>query len=265
MFPHLRDLDRIHQRAPRRILKDRMDPFHFHTQEEFVSRYRLTKQATRTVIEQMSPQLPEVQGNRGLPIPHHLQVLIALRYMATGSFQLTISDCLEVSQAAVSRCISRVSKAIAMHGRQFIKMPAHNESLQVMEEFKDIDGMPGIVGCIDCTHVVISKPPGDRSEVFRNRKGKFSINVQGVCGPQLQFFNIVTRWPGSAHDSNIFARSRLCAEMEGGAHRGILLGDAGYACRPFVFTPLRAPQMSFWCMEEEIQLCWKIHAHLLRK
>lgn len=162
--------------------------------------------------------------------------------MATGSFQLVISDCLDVSQAAVSRCISRVSKAIAMQGRQFIKMPAYNESLQVMEDFRNIGGMPGIVGCIDCTHVVISKPPGDRSEVFRNRKGKFSMNVQAVCGPQLQFFNIVARWPGSAHDSNIFGRSRLCAEMEGGAHRGVLLGDAGYACRPFVFTPLRAPQ-----------------------
>lgn len=67
MFPHLRDLDRLRHRAPRRIIKDRMDPFHFHTEEEFICRYRLTKQATRSVIEQVSPELPEVQGNRGKP------------------------------------------------------------------------------------------------------------------------------------------------------------------------------------------------------
>ncbi|MPC69138.1 hypothetical protein E2C01_063353 [Portunus trituberculatus] len=99
MFPHLHDLDRIHQRAPRIILKDRIDPFHFHTEEEFICWHRLTKQATRSMIE-VSPELPEVHGNRGLPIPHHLQVLIALKYMATGSFQLIISDCLEGREPA---------------------------------------------------------------------------------------------------------------------------------------------------------------------
>ncbi|XP_045124755.1 putative nuclease HARBI1 [Portunus trituberculatus] len=129
-----------------------------------------------------------------------------------------------------------------MLGHQIIKMPAPNETLQVMEHFENIADMPGIIGCIDCTHIQITKPPGDRSETFRNRKGKFSINVQAVCGPQLQFFNIVAKWPGSAHDSNIFNRSRLCAEMEEGIHRGILLSDAGYACRNFLFTPLRNPQ-----------------------
>ncbi|MPD05696.1 hypothetical protein E2C01_101454 [Portunus trituberculatus] len=64
MFPHLRGLDRIHQRAPRRILKDRMHPFHLHTEEEFICRYRLIKQATRSVIEQVSQELAEVHGNR---------------------------------------------------------------------------------------------------------------------------------------------------------------------------------------------------------
>ena len=63
-----------------------------------------------------------------------------------------------------------------------------NERLQVMEDFKNIGGMPGIIECIDCTHVLIAKPPVEQSEIFRNRKGKFSINVQAVCGPQLQFF-----------------------------------------------------------------------------
>lgn len=155
---------------------------------------------------------------------------------------MTISDCYDVSQPTVSRCISRVSRAVASMSHDFIRMPAEHESLQVMEDFARIGNMLGIIGCIDCTHIVIVKPPGEDSERFRNRKGRFSLNVQAVCGPNLMFFNIVARWPGSSHDSNIFDNSRLCVEMEEGQHRGRLLGDAGYPCRNFLFTPLRNPQ-----------------------
>lgn len=175
-------------------------------------------------------------------MPPHLQVLITLRYMATGSFQLIISDCHDVSQPTVSRCVSRVSRAIASMRPEVIKMPTHDESLNVMQDFKNIGHMPGIIGCIDCTHVLIQKPRGNNTELFRNRKGKFSFNVQAVCGPQLQFFNVVARWPGSTHDSRIFWNSTLCMEMENGMHRGRLLGDAGYSCTPYMFTPLRDPQ-----------------------
>ena len=155
---------------------------------------------------------------------------------------MTISDCYDVSQPTVSRCISRVSRAVASMSHDIIRMPAEHESMQVMEDFSGIGNMPGIIGCIDCTHVVISKPPGEDSERYRNRKGRFSLNVQAVCGPDLKFFNVVARWPGSAHDSNIFDNSHLCVEMEEGRHRGRLLGDAGYPCRNFLFTPLRNPQ-----------------------
>lgn len=178
----------------------------------------------------------------GLPIPLHLQVLIALRYMATGSSQVTISDSFDVSQGSVSSCISQVSRAVAMLGRDVIKMPTRNASLDVMLEFKNRTKMPGIIGCIDCTHVLITEPPGDQVEVFKNRKGMFSLNVQAVCGPQLQFYNIVARWPGSVHKCHIFDNSRLCAEMEKGMYRGCLLGDAAYSCRRFLFTPLSQPE-----------------------
>lgn len=38
--------------------------------------------------------------------------------------------------------------------------------------------MPGVGGCIDCTHIKIQNPGGLHGEVFRNRKGWFSLNVQ---------------------------------------------------------------------------------------
>ena len=105
-----------------------------------------------------------------------------------------------------------------------------------------IAGMPGVIGCIDCTHIALQMPTHPRPEIFRNRKGYFSLNVQAVCGPKLEFYNIVARWPGSAHDSNIFNNSRLCQELEDDLHPGHLLGDSGYPCRNYLLTPLTSPQ-----------------------
>lgn len=178
----------------------------------------------------------------GSPVPAYLQVLIALRFFATGGQQLTISDCYDVSQPYVSLCVKRVAAVIGGMCRQIVKMPSGNDVTRVMGQFQAIAGMPAIIGAIDCTHIKICRPPGDRPELYRNRKGYFSLNVQAVCGPDLQFFNVVSRWWGSAHDSNIFDNSRLCQEFEDGLHRGHLLGDAGYPCRKYLLTPLINPR-----------------------
>ena len=63
--------------------------------------------------------------------------------------------------------------------------------------------------------------------------------MQAACDANLKITNIVARWCGSTHDSRIFDNSRLCSEFENGDRNGILLGDAGYACRKYLLTPLR--------------------------
>lgn len=84
---------------------------------------------------------------------------------------------------------------------------------------------------------------GENAETFRNRKGYFSINVQTIVKPDLQILDIVSRWPGSVHDSTIFSNCGRRAEFESG-HFGsaLLLGDGGYGVRPFLLTPLERPQ-----------------------
>lgn len=58
------------------------------------------------------------------------------------------------------------------------KLPTATEAFGVMRQFYAIAGFPGVTGCINCTHVPIRSLGGDDAEVFRNRKGYFSANVQ---------------------------------------------------------------------------------------
>ena len=63
-----------------------------------------------------------------------------------------------------------------------------------------------------------------------------------VCDANMVFTNLVVNWPGSVHDARVFRESGLCAALERGDYKGILLGDKGYRCDNNLFTPLREPQ-----------------------
>ena len=78
--------------------------------------------------------------------------------------------------------------------------------------------------------------------MFRNRKGYFSLNIQAVCGPDLKFYDVVSRWPGSTHDSRIFENSMINLRLEQGEINGHLLGDAGYALKQYLLTPYPDPR-----------------------
>lgn len=77
---------------------------------------------------------------------------------------------------------------------------------------------------------------------FINRKGFFALNVQMITDAKMVVINIVARWPGSTHDSRIFANSRLNDYLANMQHRGYLVGDSGYPCLPYLMTPLRNPK-----------------------
>ncbi|XP_063857373.1 putative nuclease HARBI1 [Scylla paramamosain] len=226
----------------RKVIRDRSNPFEDLAEEEFLQRFRLTKECVLNLLQNIRGHLPIAADARGCPIPQHLQLLITLRCMATGGHQLTISDCYQVSQTSISRCIWTVTPIIAQMAKDYVKMPTGMNAIRVMEGFLEIARMPGIVGAIDCTiHIHFLRPACENPELYHNRKGIFSLNCQAVCGPDLTFFNIVARWWGSAHDSNIFNNSLLRHEFEQGMHKGKLLGDMGYPCRSYLFTPLMNP------------------------
>jgi len=99
----------------------------------------------------------------------------------------------------------------------------------------------GVIGAIDCTHIPIESPGGNDAEIYRNRKGYFSINVQLICDQSGYVSDVVARWPGSVHDSTVFDNSHIRAVLETNPLDGYLIGDSGYPCRRYLLTPLINP------------------------
>lgn len=157
-------------------------------------------------------------------------------------FQIVCGDLHKINQSTASKIIAKISKALALKVRQFIKFPNVSEQGNVKVLYHRIAGFPGVIGCIDCTHIPIKNPNRQNGEVFRNRKGWFSINVQLVCGPRMEIYDIVARWPGSVHDSRIFINSRCYMRFEDGDITGLLIGDSGYGQSSYLYTPVHIPQ-----------------------
>ena len=87
------------------------------------------------------------------------QVLVALRYFATGSFQRVARDLHGVSQSSVSRCVIGVGKPLSCRASQYIMFPTNEASQRSVKfEFFDVAGLPNVPGWVDSTQIAITAP-----------------------------------------------------------------------------------------------------------
>jgi hypothetical protein len=212
-----------------RTYKDHLDPFTSMNHQEFRYRFRLNKETVREVISQVKHHL-QPTCEKYCNVTPELAVLITLRFYAGATFQTICGDIFSVSQSSVSRAIEHVTDALMTLRETVVKFPP--DRALIKQKFFDIAHFPGVIGCIDGTHIPLCKPRNNPDpEIFRCRKGYFSLNVQVVAGPENKFYDVVARWPGSTHDSRIFGNSYLCTKLANGEFdNDLILADGGYPC-----------------------------------
>lgn len=224
------------------VLRDRLNPLEAFDDVDFFARFRVNKNGFNSILGHLSDDLPQFSKNTNNPLNPVQQLSVALRFYATGDFQISCGDFQGIDQSTVSRIVHRVTEKIASLSNQVIVFP--EDCSDINQYFLDYCGLPGITGLIDGSQIPIQSPGGIDSELFRCRKGFFSFNVQLVCDHRLKIMDLVTGWPGSTHDSRVWNNSRLCAEFSAGIRHGILLGDSGYPLEPFLLTPYPHPPNS---------------------
>lgn len=162
---------------------------------------------------------------RSRPIPVDTQVLAALGFYASGSFQWVLGRGIGLSQTSMSRVIRDVTTSLCRHADEVIQFPTSQQDVIANKHaFHAITGFPNVIGAVDGTHIPI-KSPITHEEAYVNRKGIHTINIQAVCDSKLQLLDVVAKWPGSTHDAFMWRSCSLRRLMElGYIHGGWLLG-----------------------------------------
>ena len=117
-----------------RVLKDRSNPIENLLPEQVKSRYRFLPETIYDICKLIRTRLVR-PTRRSCALPVIWQVLIALRYFATGSKYLVVADTLNVSKSSVCRCVWNVALALARLSSQVIKFPNATTRLEIKRSF----------------------------------------------------------------------------------------------------------------------------------
>ena len=162
-----------------RIFRDMTNPFDIYDDTDLIKRYRMPRKSIIGLVDALHDDL-EPPTSRCHSIPATLQVLTALRYYATGSFQQVIADVAGLTQPSVSRIISRTSTALSRRVGMYIQFPTNLlSSYQLSKDFhkKSTCQTPLVVSTGHSFQLSLTV---DHEEAYVCRKAFHALNVQGV-------------------------------------------------------------------------------------
>lgn len=212
--------------------------------EQNRSRFRLHDGHINQILDRLQDILIH-ETDRNFALSPEQQIRLSIRYLATGDNFTTVGDSFGVHKSTVSRTLERFLNAVRETlVDQLIRFPGEDGMRYIVKKFRDVAGMPCVMGCIDGSHVDIVAPKTNE-EQYVNRHQNHSINLMCVCGPTLRFYYASANRPGSVHDSRVFRLSSLYQQLDQGWRpwpNGILLGDSAYANSNFLIAPIVNPR-----------------------
>ena len=221
-----------------------------YTDEQWRNDFRMSKACFNNLCDRLREQLqrdPRVHAVLSV----EQQVAITLYYLAGTSEYRTIGNLFGIAKSTVCECVKRVCSAIVDKlFTVFVKFPEGDELTGVIDGYKKF-GFPNCGGAIDGTHIPIIAPSEHHAD-YVNRKGWYSVIMQGVCDHRYLFTDVYIGWPGRVHDARVLANSDIYRRGEAGTlieNRTVqveangpeipvvLLGDPAYPMKQWLQKP----------------------------
>ncbi|XP_037529410.2 putative nuclease HARBI1 [Rhipicephalus sanguineus] len=171
-----------------------------------------------------------------VPIPLQTKVLMALWLLGNQESFRGVSDRFGVNKGLLHYVTENIIGLWAGAAPDFTQWPLSSQD--VAYEFYRKWRFPGVVGAVDGCHIAM-KAPEIEQDAYYNRKGFYSVIVQGCCDSNMTFTHVHTGSSGRMHDSKVFSASGLDRIIEQLPRSFHSLADSAYALLLGLMRPYR--------------------------
>lgn len=207
----------------------------------FASHFRIRRPRFDRLLQVLQEGGLQSQHSHGIPpLPVSQKALMFLWYMANQNSFREMSDKFNVSPSSAHTAILQVLTVMSGIGHQFVSWPRGCEKRLSSAVFQRSSGLDRIIGAIDGCHIRVQRPT-IRGGDYMNRKGYYSVLLQGIVNDEGRFIDIFAGPPGRVHDARVLRGSTFFEDWQDKMGDYRLLGDSAYIGQafPFILTPKR--------------------------
>ena len=152
----------------------------FFSDAQFQASFRMSRTSFYTLHELLRPYIQKKSTQFREPIPSERRLAIFLYHITLGATFLAISNQFTCGKSTVCGIVLNITEAICHHlSKKYIYFSTNEQAMRSIEFWRAKTGIPGVVACLDGCHIQIIRPSQSGVSYF-NRKGFYSINVQGT-------------------------------------------------------------------------------------
>uniref|UniRef100_A0A8C1NZ01 DDE Tnp4 domain-containing protein n=1 Tax=Cyprinus carpio TaxID=7962 RepID=A0A8C1NZ01_CYPCA len=180
-----------------------------------ISRYlnfRMPEEAFLNLCDLLHPYIPKQTMKTTVSLEK--RVALTLYKLASNTEFHDVANLFGIGVSTACDVFWEVCKGLCQLKRKFIGMPKSEEDVKtIIKGFQEKSAFPMCAGALDGTHIHILAPSIFHTDYY-NRKGWYSVILQGLVDHQYMFQDFDIGWPGKSH--KLFQNSKLHAKLENG-------------------------------------------------
>ena len=167
----------------------------------------MSRETFQIVCNELRPHLVRKVTNFRDPISVEARVAVTIWRLATNTEYRTIAALFGIGRSTVGEIVLDTCEAMNDHlMEKYIHVPQNERLREVVNGFNNRWGFPQTVGAIDGTHIPILCPQQSAADYY-NRKGYYSVLMQGVVDFRGFFMGVNIGWPGKVHDARVLSNT----------------------------------------------------------
>ena len=218
------------------------------TDDEFLQKYRMSRESFWQLVDLIKNDVVfanEHSKKKQAPVPH--QLLVFLHYVGTsgsGANNPRVRNVFGIGRGTAELYRNRVCRAIRALKSEYVKWPEEPErqaiAYRVMEKYR----IPNCIAVADGTLLpLMYEPQCVDAPDYHGRKFPYSLSVMIVNDDQRYIRYFLAGFPGCAHDSRVYAATKLAREPQ--THFGdkyYLIADSAMVNSPSCVSSFKAPR-----------------------